>query len=246
MIVRFSRDADPDMSRLKVDPPPFLKTATLRRQGKILEVVLTLQPGADAKPGQDIDAVYVNLFQKPPDGPPPPPAAPKVDPVPAGGVVRMEGEIAQGQVLLRFPWKAPLGAAAFRRGEAVWVVFDAEAKLDVSKAPAETTMFKGLKVYGGPGYSAVRIASPSVATAVGKAWADGSTCGPGAGARACSRRPCRSRPSATSTSPRLPACAPGLAGGTKSLWPRRSGGGRPPRGGRPRSAPSKGVPGRRS
>ena len=48
VVVRFSRDADPDMARLRVDPPPFLKTASLRRQGKILEVVLTLQPGADA------------------------------------------------------------------------------------------------------------------------------------------------------------------------------------------------------
>ena len=241
MIVRFSRDADPDMARLRVDPPPFLKNATLRRQGKILEVVLTLQPGADAKAGQDTDAIYVNLFQKPADGPPAPPPAPKADPVPVGGVVRMEGEIAQGQVLLRFPWKAPLGAAAFRRGEAVWVVFDAEAKLDVSKAPAETTMFKGLKVYGGPGYSAVRIASPALATV--KAWAEGSTwvlaLGPGVQPPAV---PIKAERDSDNTAPGLRAA---LAGATKSLWLDD-----PVVGDRlavvTALAPSKGVPGRRS
>ena len=241
VIVRFSRDADPDMARLRVDPPPFLKTAVLRRQGKILEVVLTLEPGADAKSGQDTDAIYVNLFPKPVEGAPAPPPGPKPDPAPPGWVVRMEGDIAQGQVMLRFPWKAPLGAAAFRRGEAVWLVFDTEAKLDVSKVPAETSMFKGLKVYTGPGYSAVRIASPSVATV--KAWADGSTwvlaLGPGVQPPAV---PIKAERDPESAAPGLRAA---LAGATKSLWLAD-----PVVGDRlavvTALAPSKGVPGRRS
>ena len=212
LVVRFSRDADPDMSRCASDPPPFLKTASLHRQGKILEVVLTLQPGADAKPGRDADSIYVNLFPKPSDTPQA--AAPKVDPVPAGGVVRMEGEIAQGQVLLHFPWKAPLGAAAFRRGESVWLVFDTAAKLDVSKVPAETTMFKGLAVVSGPGYSAVRIASPAAAPV--KAWADGSTwtlaLGPGVQKLAT---PVKAERDGDSPAPALRAQ---LSGATKTLW----------------------------
>jgi hypothetical protein len=213
-VVRFSRDADPDMARLRVDPPPFLKTAALRRQGKILEVVLTLQPGAEAKPGQDLDSIYVNLSQKAPEGPAAPPAAPRVDPIPAGGVVRMEGEIVQGQVLLHFPWKAPLGAAAFRRGESVWLVFDTEARIDVSKAPAETSMFKGLTVASGPGYSAVRVASPGVATV--KAWADGGVwtlaLGPGVQKPAAPIKAERASDSPT------PALRAQVAGATKSLW----------------------------
>jgi hypothetical protein len=241
VIVRFSRDADPDMSRLRVDPPPFLKTAALRRQGKILEVVLTLQPGADAKPGHDMDSIYVNLFQKPPEGPQAPPPAPKVDPVPAGGVVRLEGEIVQGQVLLHFPWKAPLGAAAFRRGETVWLVFDAQAKLDVSKAPAETSMFKGLTVVNGQGYSAVRVASPAVATV--KAFADGATwtlaLGPGVQKPAA---PVKAERDADSPAPALRAQ---VSGATKSLWLDD-----PVVGDRiavvTALGPSKGVPGRRS
>jgi hypothetical protein len=241
-VVRFSRDADPDMSRLRVDPPPFLKTASLRRQGKILEVVLTLQPGAEAKPGQDIDSIYVNLSQKAPEGvSAAAPAAPKVDPVPAGGVVRMEGEIAQGQVLLHFPWKAPLGAAAFRRGESVWLVFDAEAKLDVSKAPAETSMFKGLTVVSGAGYSAVRIASPSLATA--KAWADGGVwtlaLGPGV------QKPATPVKAERDSDSQTPALRVQVSGATKNLWLDD-----PAVGDRiavvTALGPSKGVPGRRS
>jgi hypothetical protein len=214
VIVRFSRDADPDLSRLRVDPPPFLKTAAIRHQGRIMEVVLTLQPGADAKPGQDSDSVFVNLFPKPADGPAAPPAAPKADPVPVGGVVRLEGEIAQGQVLLHFPWKAPLGAAVFRRGESVWVVFDTEAKLDVSKAPAETSQFKGVTAAGGAGYSAVRIASP--ATAPVKAWVEGSTwtvaLGPGIQKLPA---PVRAERDGDSPSPGLRAQ---VSGATRSLW----------------------------
>jgi hypothetical protein len=213
-VVRFSRDADPDMARLRVDPPPFLKTASLRRQGKILEVVLTLQPGVDAKPGSDTDAVFVNLSAKPADGAQAAAAAPKVDPVPAGGVVHMAGEIVQGQVLLHFPWKAPLGAAAFRRGESVWLVFDTPAKLDVSKAPADTSMFKGLTVVDGPGYSAVRIASPALAAV--KAWSDGATwtlaLGPGVQKLAT---PVKAERDADSPTPGLRAQ---LSGATKSLW----------------------------
>jgi tetratricopeptide (TPR) repeat protein len=173
VIVRFSRDADPDMSRLRVDPPPYLKTASLRRQGRILEIVLTLAQGVDFKPGQDNGVAYVNLFPKAPDSPAAAAAVVRQDPTPAGGVVRMEGEIVSGQVQLHFPWKSPLGAAAFRRGEAVWMVFDAPAKIDLSHAPAETSLFKGLKTVSGPGFVAVRVNSPG-ATQV-KAWADGST-----------------------------------------------------------------------
>jgi hypothetical protein len=153
----------------------------------------------------------------------------------------MEGDIAQGQVQLRFPWKAPLGAAVFRRGEAVWLVFDTEAKLDVSKAPAETSMFKGLKVYSGPGYSAVRVSSPAVATV--KAWADGATwvlgLGPGVQPPAVPIKAERDTDSAT------PGLRAALAGATKSLWLDD-----PVVGDKigvvTALAPSKGVPGRRS
>ena len=214
VVVRFSRDADPDMARLRVDPPPFLKTAALRRQGHILEVVLTLAPGADATTGRDSGAVYVNLFEKPVAAPAAVAVAPRENPIPASGKVRMEGEIVSGQVLLHFPWKAPVGAAAFRRGEAAWMVFDTPAKLDVSAAPAETSVFKGLKVIEGPDFVAVRIASPQ--TAQVKAWADGATwtlaLGPGVQKLAV---PIKAERDPEAPAPGLRA---NLSGATKTVW----------------------------
>jgi tetratricopeptide (TPR) repeat protein len=217
VIVRFSRDAHPDMSLLRVDPPALLMTAALSRKGRILEIALTLKPGVDFKSGQDDGAVYINLFSTQPAAATAAAnvaAAPRADPRPANGVVRMQAEVVSGQVLLHFPWKSPLGAAAFRRGEAVWLVFDTPVKLDVAGAPAATSAFKGLQVVNGADYAAVRIASPS--TAAVKAWADGSVwtlaLGPGPQKPAA---PIKTLRDAQNPTPSLQA---GMAGATKVVW----------------------------
>jgi len=194
LILKFNRDANPDIARLRVDPPRWLKTAEARRSaGGGLELVLTLADNADAKVGVDGGATYVNLFEKPPapvaeaapaevaqaEAPPEPPRA---NPVPAGGVVRMEAKVANGQVSFSFPWANPNGAAVFRRGDAIWVVFDAPAKLDVSSAPRGLRHFTGMQAMTGTSYSAVRIATPAstpfFAASQGAVWTV--TLGPGA------------------------------------------------------------------
>ena len=176
LTLHFSRYARPDMSRLRVDPPRWLKTASDRNAGG-LEIVLTLADDADARAGEADGASFVNLFAK--NTTPPirtKPAAPAVDartqtalsnrpdPTPAGGVVRMRTEMVSGRVLLHFLWKNPLGAAVFRRGEAIWVVFDVPARIDlVSAAPpmASETGPAAIQALQGTDYSAVRIASPA-------------------------------------------------------------------------------------
>jgi hypothetical protein len=51
-------------------------------------------------------------------------------------VVVVEPELKGGELQLAFPLRRPpVGAAVFRRGDAVWVVFDAETRLDLAKAP---------------------------------------------------------------------------------------------------------------
>src|SRR5690606_25443557 len=107
-----------------------------------LQVALTLPEGGDAKVGQADGAIYVNLFEtkagRPPaDAPTQVAAAPasRPNPVPKGGVVRVVAAETASQVSLSFPWAAPNGAAVFRRADAVWVVFDAPATLDIAAAP---------------------------------------------------------------------------------------------------------------
>ena len=172
VIVRLPRASDPDISRLRVDPPPWVKTAIARRAGAYLELVVTLADGADAKTGSADGATFINAFAKPAaaaaatppaaaaaSAPSPEPARP--NPVPVGGVVRMDARMVGGQVQLTFPWAQPNGAAVFRRGDAIWVVFDAPANLDISRAPRGLRQFTGMKAYKGADYSAVRIETPT-------------------------------------------------------------------------------------
>lgn len=180
---RFGRDADPDISRLRTAPPRWIKTAEKRHVGGRLELVLTLTGDADAKVGTAEGATFVNVFPKPAPAPvqtaqvvtaPAEPEPPRPNPVPAGGVVHMDSKVANGQVALSFTWANPAGAAVFRRGDAVWVVFDAAATLDISKAPRGITQFSAIQAYRGTDYSAVRIEAsretPLFAVAEGSTW----------------------------------------------------------------------------
>ncbi|MGZ8371163.1 MAG: endoglucanase, partial [Caulobacteraceae bacterium] len=217
VVLNFSRAADPNLVDLRVHPPKWLKTAEARQTGGGLELTLTLADGADAKVGQADGATYVNLFEK--KTPEPVPAsvavqtAPRVDPVPAGGVVRAAMEVRGPQVLVRFPWKAPLGAAVFRRGDAVWAVFDARAKLDLS-ALKTAPQITAAALVNGDGVSAVRFVSkdgqPINAWAEGPAWVI--AIGPGV----------QEKPKPVSigrdADAAEPAIAAAVAGATKIAW----------------------------
>jgi len=181
--VSFNRDDDPDIARLHTSPPRWVKTAEKRHAGGRLQVVLTLTDDADAKLGAADGATYVNAFAKPPPDPKleaaklaaaQPVEPPRPNPVPVGGVLRMDSRIANGQVLFTFAWANPAGAAVFRRGDAIWIVFDASANLDVSKAPRGLPQFSTLQAFRGTDYSAIRIdaahAVPVFANAQGPVW----------------------------------------------------------------------------
>lgn len=181
LTVNFAGDADPDISRLRTAPPRWVKTAEKTHVGGRLQIAVTLTDDADAKVGAADGATFVNIFAKPPLTPDeiaaanaPPPEPPRPNPIPAGGVVRMGAQVTPAQVLLTFGWANPAGAAVFRRGDTVWVVFDAPARLDVSQAPKSVTQFSGLQVFRGPDYAAVRIDAvhhlPVFAGAVGNVW----------------------------------------------------------------------------
>ena len=232
LILRFSRDAQPDMRQLRIDPPHWLKSAEETHTGGALELILTLADGADAKVGDSDGATYVNLFSA--KAPEPSDAkaadataaaAAKTDakteptlnrpnPVPANGVVKMQAEMSSGQVILRFPWKSALGAAVFRRGGAVWVVFDAAAKMDLSAAPHGFRQATSFQAVQGGDYSAVRISSPSDiavnAKAEGALWIV--TLAPSTAQASDAIKVTRDEGSST------PALTATVAGATKVIW----------------------------
>ncbi len=173
LTLRFSRDARPDLSTLRIMPPRWLKGAQSRSTPGGLEIDLLLADDAEAKVGSADGAIYVNLFARPAaaevpqaaqaaatPAPEPAPRAPRPNPVPAGGVVRAVAEIAGPQVNLRFDWANPAGAAVFRRGEAIWIVFDAPATLDIARAPKGVSQYSKIQAFKGRDYSAIRLVAP--------------------------------------------------------------------------------------
>ena len=175
LVLQFGQVAAPNLSLLRVDPPGYLKTASTRQTAAGLELRLTLAQGVEAKVGRADGGTYVNLA---PGASPPAPADQtpdrKVDPVPASGVVKMHAELEHGVLALRFDWRAPVGAAVFRRGEAVWLMFDAHAKLDLSEAPSGLPQARRIELVSAPNVTALRILAPegvvAGASAQGASW----------------------------------------------------------------------------
>ncbi len=160
VIVRFP-GAGPNLARLHVDPPPFLKSATVAAVNGGVEVRLVPADGAVVTLGAADGARFINLRSaaaatavaknQPP--------APRPDPAPPGGV-RMAAAFKAGVLTLRFPWRGAVGAAAFRRGDGVWVVFDAKAGLDLSGAPRGLPQAKRFEAVPGADFTAIRITGP--------------------------------------------------------------------------------------
>ncbi|HAV50508.1 MAG TPA: hypothetical protein DCX75_10380, partial [Brevundimonas sp.] len=127
VVVRVGTTAAPDVSRLKVDPPPGLEAIETRAVRNGTELVLTLAEGASVTRGQADGAVWINLY-RPGEAPPPSAAAA------SAATVAVRAAPSADSVTLTFNWDRPVGAAVFRRGEAVWIVFDQAATLDMQGA----------------------------------------------------------------------------------------------------------------
>lgn len=180
LVLRFNGAGLPDMARLHVDPPrPIEKADAVAVSGGV-ELRLTLADNTNVKTGAADGAAFVLLtpgeaakaaasaahIDQAPKGRP--------DPVPQGGNVKVAAELQGASLALRFPWRAPLGAAVFRRGEAVWVVFDAKANLDLSALPRSMGPYRVFQPIAGADYTALRIPVPPLtlvgASAEGNSW----------------------------------------------------------------------------
>ena len=156
VIVRLGVSAAPDVSRLRVDPPEGVKAVETRlARGGTTDLVITLAEGADARSGAADGAVWLNLYA--PGKAPEPTSEERAAAV--NSVVPVRAVSTPDKTVLTFQWGAPVGAAVFRRGEAVWVVFDTAAKMDLTGAKALGPA-KDARWAAGPDYTAVRIAAP--------------------------------------------------------------------------------------
>ncbi|MDQ8027995.1 MAG: hypothetical protein REJ23_04670 [Brevundimonas sp.] len=167
VIVRIGATAAPDISRLRVDPPRGVEKVETRAVRGGTELVLTLAEGADIRTGSADGAVFLNLYATAPEAPATPLTPAQVATVP---VVSRTGP---DKVSLDFKWDQPVAAAVFRRGEAVWVVFDTPARFNMDGAK-DLGPATGAHWTAGPDHVAVRIAAPRAlrvsAVATGSTW----------------------------------------------------------------------------
>lgn len=185
LTITFPTGARPDLARFRTSTPKWIQSARIAQSGGRTQLILTLAADADMRTGVADGAVWVNVFPRaaPIEGPGPAPVLPseqasapvnRPDPLPRGGVVKAEIALGQGQAVLSFPFANPAGAAVFRRGGAVWVVFDAPARLDVSTLPRGLRQMTSVETFRGPDYAAVRIETPPAmpfrADSAGSTW----------------------------------------------------------------------------
>ena len=167
VVVRIGSTAAPDVSRLRVDPPKGVEKVETRSVRGGTELILTLAEGADVRTGSADGAVFVNLYATAPEAPVVPLEQARVATVPVVSHVGPE------KVSLDFKWDRPVGAAVFRRGDAVWVVFDTPARFDMDGAK-DLGPATGAHWTAGPDHVAVRIAAPRglrvSATSTGATW----------------------------------------------------------------------------
>lgn len=154
VVVRLATTAAPDVSRLKLDPPPAVSDVQTRAVQGGSELVLTLHPGADFRSGVADGAVWLNLF-----APGQAPAPDRSAAVPEGGVVPVRIEASETRLQLDFQFAGPAPAAVFRRGEAIWIVFDAKARLDLARG-ADMGPARDLRWAQGEDFTVVRMTAP--------------------------------------------------------------------------------------
>lgn len=88
------------------------------------------------------------------------------NPIPESGIVPVAVSEFNGDLRTEFGWTGPVGAAVFRRGEAIWIVFDTLAELDMRElAFRQSRHASAHTVYSGEDYVAVRMVVPSTTQA---------------------------------------------------------------------------------
>ncbi len=155
VLVRLGTTAAPDVSRLRVDPPDSVKAVETRSARGGTDLIITLAEGAEARSGVADGRVWLNLYA--PGKAPEPTREERA--VTAGSVVPVRAVAGEDRTVLTFQWAAPVGAAVFRRGEAIWIVFDTAARMDLTGARALGPA-RDARWAAGPDYTVVRLSAP--------------------------------------------------------------------------------------
>jgi len=180
--LRFSRAADMDIAELRATPPRLIREVRrVSALGQPVRLQITLEPGVRQRHFVDGDRVVVDLL--PPEGGVEPATiaangervtapAPARPPVTGTGRVQLVEGANDTRVTITWPQAAR--AAAFRRGEAIWLVFDANGRMDITGVSRVGRRHQDVQVVQGQGVIGLRIpAAPDIqvsASATDNSW----------------------------------------------------------------------------
>lgn len=128
------------------------------------------EPKAETKPAAPPPTATLPPPAAAPAGPaaavpaaePPVKLVPPPTPVPPNGPLAVAMQVGDGKVTLGFAWGQPVAAAAFRRGEQIWLVFDRPAKLDLARLQrAPGTIMSGASQLADEETTVLRLSAPS-------------------------------------------------------------------------------------
>jgi tetratricopeptide (TPR) repeat protein len=179
VIIRLPGQKTPDIGDFRANPPTGVKAITLRKDSRASEIVLTLDDDAKARFGRSDGAVFVQIETK---------AAAETagrklieavlnekEASVSAGETPQAAEVVPQQIdvldvkltqfeegaQLDFTFAASAGAAVFRRGEAIWIVFDKEVDLKLPEALKDLKLIDQANWARNDGFTALRLISPS-------------------------------------------------------------------------------------
>lgn len=164
-LVVFDRPAEIDARQLQRPYLRYLTGASSERSATETRIALRISPGATVRDKRDGGSVVIDILapaagaavpspaaSAPAQAPTPLPAAPAASPPlpptlsslpaapsppPAADTAARPSAVEAGKTTLRLDWEQPAAAAVFRRGDALWAVFDRPSQRDTA-ALAET------------------------------------------------------------------------------------------------------------
>ncbi|MFT3995768.1 MAG: tetratricopeptide repeat protein [Asticcacaulis sp.] len=179
VVIRLPGQKTPDVGDLRVNLPPGVEKIDLRRDSRASEIVLSLSEGAKARFGRSDGAVFVQLETKDAkgdvpqvltavtaedraEGLPVSSASASVEAAkPAVPVVALKQVRLEDGAQIDFPFPEVTGAAVFRRGEAVWIVFDREVDLRLPAGLSDGKIISRANWVKNDGFTALRLVAPS-------------------------------------------------------------------------------------
>ena len=184
VVIRLPGKTQPDLGDIRANPPIGIAGVDVKSDARATELWLKVSDGYDVHFGRGDGGVYIQIdpsaLAKTPssDGksggavtvnPALMPAAPQVAATPGQHVnavatppvVPVEVADGEGGRDLTFAFQGPAAAAVFRRGDAIWIVFDTEVQLRLPPELKDGNVVQDVQWTHNDGFTAMRLSAPT-------------------------------------------------------------------------------------